>query len=344
AYSIAGNNSSLFSTLLACGADPNTVLPSQSDKDFLAMLSSKGLRSYVEEDRNSTVAMLGAGLGQDDYLRGLIDAGANRSRLTSRNKMSALDIAAETGHWRAAQILLGGGPSPDRLRLEISLGLQRVALFKNGVPVFRTQCSTGRPGYSTKRGEFVITNKERYHRSTIYHVDMPYFMRLSCLDFGMHAGYVPNYPASHGCIRLPEDAARKFFSEIPVGTKISSATLVGLLISLFAMVVIRYAFAFFVPEIAFASAILKETLIWASAAALLVIIRRGERLSLRSIGLGTCRWWKSIAWGLVIAIVSAGVVGGLAYLTGYGHGPGSAAFEKLPLWLITLIVLRAGVV
>src|SRR5437762_556142 len=133
-------------------------------------------------------------------------------------------------------------------------------------------------------------------------------------------------------------------NQASVATKISSATLVGLLISLFAMVVIRYAFAFFVPEITFGSAILKETLIWASAAALLVIIRRGERLSLRSIGLGTCRWWKSIAWGLVIAIVSAGVVGGLAYLTGYGHGPGSAAFEKLPLWLITLIVLRAGVV
>src|SRR6266478_3322992 len=91
-------------------------------------------------------------------------------------------------------------------------------------------------------------------------------------------------------------------------------------------------------------AILKEVLIWATAAALLVIIRRGERLSFRSIGLGTCRWWKSIAWGLVIAIVSAAVVGSLAYLTGYGHGPGSSAFEKLPLSLITLIVFRAGVV
>src|SRR5206468_8340044 len=124
----------------------------------------------------------------------------------------------------------------------------------------------------------------------------------------------------------------------------SSATLAGLLISLFAMVVIRYGFAFFVPEITFASAILKETLIWASAAALLAIIRRGEHLSFRSIGLGTCRWWKSIAWGLVVAIVSAAVVGSLAYITGYGHGPGSVAFEKLPLWLITLIVLRAGVV
>jgi uncharacterized protein len=52
----------------------------------------------------------------------------------------------------------------------------------------------------------------------------------------------------------------------------------------------------------------------------------------------------AILWGLVIAVVSAAIVGGLAYLTGYGHGPGSAAFEKLPLWLITLIVFRAGVV
>ena len=126
--------------------------------------------------------------------------------------------------------------------------------------------------------------------------------------------------------------------------KISRATWVGLFLSLFAMVVIRYAFVLFVPEITSTSAILKETLIWASAVALLVIILRGERLSFTSIGLGTCRWWKSIVWGLVIAVVSAAVVGGVAYLTGYGHGPGSAAFEKLPLWLITLIVVRAGVV
>ena len=97
-------------------------------------------------------------------------------------------------------------------------------------------------------------------------------------------------------------------------------------------------------DIMFASAIFKETLIWASAAALIVIIRRGERLPMRSIGLGTGRWWAPFVWGFVIAIVSAAVVGGIAYLTEYGHGPGSAAFEKLPLWLITLIVFRAGVV
>lgn len=220
AYAIASSNSSLFTTLLNCGADPDTVLPSRCDKDFLAMLP-KGLRSYIEDDRNVTVLMLAAGLGQVDYLRALVDARASRTRLTTRNKMSALDIAAETGHWRSTQILLGGGPAPDKLRIEISLAMQRVELVRDGVPVYRARCSTGRPGYSTKRGEFVITNKERNHRSTIYHVEMPYFMRLSCLDFGMHAGYVADHPVSHGCIRLPEDAARKFFSEIPVGTVVS---------------------------------------------------------------------------------------------------------------------------
>jgi len=221
AYAVAGNDSSLFGTLLSCGADPNTILPSRCDKDFLAMLPSKGFSSYVEGDKGLTVLMLAAGLGREDYLHALLAAGANRNQLTKRDKMSALDIAAETGHWRSSQILLGGGPSPDQLHVEISLALQRVALVKNGVPVYRTQCSTGRQGYSTKTGEFVITNKERNHRSTIYHVEMPYFMRLSCLDFGMHAGIVPNYPASHGCIRLPEEAARKFFSEIPIGTLVT---------------------------------------------------------------------------------------------------------------------------
>ena len=129
-----------------------------------------------------------------------------------------------------------------------------------------------------------------------------------------------------------------------LSTKVSRATWVGLAIALFAMLAIRQVIAFFVPETTFASALLKESLIWVSALALIVIIRRGERLPMRSIGLGTTRWWKSILWGFIIAIVSAVALLALAHLTGYGHGPGSAAFEKLPLWLITAIVCRAGVV
>src|SRR5437762_6845655 len=99
-------------------------------------------------------------------------------------------------------------------------------------------------------------------------------------------------------------------NERGVANKVSPATWIGLFLSLFAMLVIRYAFVFFVPEMTFAWVILKDTLIWVSAAALLVIILRAEYLPLRSIGLGTARWWMSTLWGLVIAVVSAAVVGG----------------------------------
>src|SRR5213075_1739182 len=129
-----------------------------------------------------------------------------------------------------------------------------------------------------------------------------------------------------------------------VAKRISRATWVGLFLSLLVMLLVRQAVSYFWPTLTFTAAIWKETLLWVSAITLLFIIRRGERLPLTSIGLGTSRWWKSILWGLVIAVASAAAGGVLAALTRYGHGPGSAAFEKLPLWLITLIVLRAGVV
>jgi membrane protease YdiL (CAAX protease family) len=125
---------------------------------------------------------------------------------------------------------------------------------------------------------------------------------------------------------------------------VSRATWFGLFLSLFAMVVIRYVVVYFAYEITVGWAILKETLIWLSAATLLIIIRRGERLPFSSIGLGTSRWWKSVVWGLVTALVLASVVAGLAYLTGWRHGPGSAVSDTLPLRLIAFIVFRAGVV
>ena len=164
---------------------------------------------------------LAAGLGQCDTVRALLAAGAERQRATLKYKMLPLYVAAQTGKWQCAQILLGSGPSPEQLRIEISLSSQRAAVIKDGVSIFNTVISTGRSGFDTRTGDYLITDKDRNHRSTIYKVDMPYFMRLSCLDFGMHEGAVPNYPASHGCIRLPGEAARKLFAEIPIGTLVT---------------------------------------------------------------------------------------------------------------------------
>ena len=124
----------------------------------------------------------------------------------------------------------------------------------------------------------------------------------------------------------------------------SRITYFGLFLSLFAMLLVRQTVAYVSPTLTFTAAIWKESLIWVSAIVLLILVRRGERLPFTSAGLRTSTWWKSVLWGFVIAVACAIVGGVLAALTGYGHGPGSAAFEKLPLWLITLIVFRAGVV
>jgi ankyrin repeat protein len=221
AYAIAAGDAALFNALIAGGAEPNTTLPAKCDKDFLESISAKMLRAYIEEDKGVTVLMLAAGLGRPEYVRALLEVGADRNRATTRWKMIALYLAAQNRSWQCTQILLGSGPPPDQLHIEITLASQQVSLIKDGVPIFNTVCSTGREGYSTQVGDYVITDKERSHRSTIYKVEMPYFMRLSCLDFGMHSGVVPNYPASHGCIRLPDDAARKLFAEIPIGTLVN---------------------------------------------------------------------------------------------------------------------------
>jgi membrane protease YdiL (CAAX protease family) len=127
-------------------------------------------------------------------------------------------------------------------------------------------------------------------------------------------------------------------------SRILSATWIGLFLSLFGVVIIRQAFRFFTPDMPVTAVVWRETLIWVIAAALLFLIRRGEGLPLQSIGLGTSPWWKSILWGLAITALCAVAAVGLIKLTGYGHGPAAAALEKLPLGLVTMIVLRAGVV
>jgi len=82
---------------------------------------------------------------------------------------------------------------------------------------------------------------------------------------------------------------------------------------------------------------------WACVIALVLIIRFGERLSLRSVGIGRSTIKSSLAWGSVITVVCVVLAVVIAALTHYTGGQSGAAFAKLPLWLVTLIVLRAGV-
>jgi membrane protease YdiL (CAAX protease family) len=126
---------------------------------------------------------------------------------------------------------------------------------------------------------------------------------------------------------------------------IPKATWLGLLIALFGMLIARQTVSYFWPTLTFAAAIWKESLIWLCVIALITIIRRGERLPFTSVGLGTSAWWKSVLWGLLMTVVCGGVGFVIAHATGYGENdnPAAAAFSKLPVWLIVLIVIRAGI-
>ena len=221
AYAIATDDRLVFDELLSAGADPNTVLPKPTEKSFVSLLTKEHLREYVRSDEGVTVLMVAAGLGKNDYVRALLAAGADKNCQTLRHKMLAIYFAAKTGQAKLVQMLLGRGPDPDQLRVEISLTTQRASIIKDGVSILKTPISTGRKGFDTPAGEFVVTHKKRSHRSSLYHVAMPFFLRLNCADFGLHAGAVPNYPASHGCIRLPADVAQKMFSEVPIGTMVT---------------------------------------------------------------------------------------------------------------------------
>jgi lipoprotein-anchoring transpeptidase ErfK/SrfK len=169
--------------------------------------------------------MLAAGLGRVQLVQGLIQHGARRNDVTGKYQLAALSFAAWVKNIPTMLVLLGKSPNIEEqsARVEISIGSQRANYFKNGMLALSTQVSTGRPGYSTPKGQFVVTDKNRSRFSSLYKCEMPFFMRLNCSEFGMHAGVVPNHPASHGCIRLPRENAMKLFQQLEVGTLVTIA-------------------------------------------------------------------------------------------------------------------------
>jgi len=107
-------------------------------------------------------------------------------------------------------------------RLVIDIADQKGYLLVNGKVAVETPVSTARAGKYTPRGTFSMTQRVRSGKySTIYGVEMPYWMRLSGTVFGVHAGHLPGYPASAGCVRLPASAAQVIFDNTSYGTKVS---------------------------------------------------------------------------------------------------------------------------
>src|SRR6201984_3659467 len=145
-------------------------------------------------------------------------------------------------------LLLGSPGMASETRVIINLSDQRVSLVQQGRITLVSPIASGKPGVSTPRGNFSIFKKDIDHRSRSFgsvvdaygrvvnsnatpssHVPrgghyqsapMPYFMEFSPA-VGMHAGYLPGYHASPGCVAMPRDLAILFFERVPIGTPVA---------------------------------------------------------------------------------------------------------------------------
>ena len=154
-------------------------------------------------------------------------------------------LALKKSYWDDNGI--SGTPS-----IVINLGKQTAAFYKDGKLVGVSAISSGREGFDTPAGNYKIIQRDLKHASNLYgdYVDaagnvvvknvdvkkdprppglsfrgapMPYFMRITPSGVGMHQGFLPGVPDSHGCIRMPEKMARLYWDNAPLGTPVTVA-------------------------------------------------------------------------------------------------------------------------
>ncbi|UIJ44185.1 L,D-transpeptidase [Sphingomonas cannabina] len=100
----------------------------------------------------------------------------------------------------------------------VNLAEQFAVVYRNGIRIGATNVSTGRPGFTTPTGVFTILQKDANHHSSIYNKAlMPYTERLTWSGVALHAGGLPGYPSSHGCIHLPLAFAKELFGVTTTG-------------------------------------------------------------------------------------------------------------------------------
>ncbi len=130
---------------------------------------------------------------------------------------------------------------------------------------------------------------------------------------------------------------------VPQAERSGLTTWIGLFVALFGLFLIREAIRTVNHDPGTALVIAREVLCFASAGALLVLVKHGGKLPLTTIGLGTSVWWKSALWGLVTMLLCGGAAELCGMVTKDGSGT-TSPFDRLPLWVCVLIVFRAGIV
>lgn len=120
--------------------------------------------------------------------------------------------------WFETPELVKASTATAPIKIVVAIRQQQALVYRGNRLVGVTTVSTGSPGYETPLGEFTILEKKAFHRSNLYsNAPMPHMQRLTWGGIALHAGPLPGYPASHGCIRLPKDFARQLFDLTTLG-------------------------------------------------------------------------------------------------------------------------------
>jgi lipoprotein-anchoring transpeptidase ErfK/SrfK len=132
-------------------------------------------------------------------------------------------VEAEAGPLSSTEeLLVSDDPSFGGVRVLISIPQQKLYAFKDGKLWGTSPVSTGKKGHRTPTGTFPILQKKVRHFSNLYdNAPMPYMQRLTHGGVALHAGSLPGYPASHGCIRLPRSFAKKLYDLTRHGTPVT---------------------------------------------------------------------------------------------------------------------------
>src|ERR1043166_5080944 len=132
-------------------------------------------------------------------------------------------VSPETVTLKSGEYVWQPERAPEGPLLIVASITEQVAyVYRNGIRIARSRVSTGRPGHRTPTGVFTILEKEVHHTSSIYKgAEMPYMERVTWGGIALHAGDLPGYPDSHGCVRLPLE-----FSKLLFGVTMKGATVI----------------------------------------------------------------------------------------------------------------------
>jgi hypothetical protein len=139
---------------------------------------------------------------------------ASGSKVTSQYQLARKTASLKPGEWVWAESLAPRGP----VLVYVDLDRQQATVYRNGIRIAATTISSGKPGFETPRGVFTILEKDEDHRSRTYdNAPMPFQQRLTWKGVALHAGNLPGYPASHGCVRLPLEFSKLLFRTTTLG-------------------------------------------------------------------------------------------------------------------------------